>query len=93
MVVPEARIRGIPVIGSKRGGLPEAVGEGDICLPFDAPPDDWAKAVAKYATLEEWLAARGALAPLHANRPAMRHENRLMAWGAVLGEALQPAAE
>ncbi|CAN7512375.1 glycosyltransferase [Aminobacter sp. LjRoot7] len=44
-VASEAHCSGIPVIGSRRGGLPEAVGEGGVVLDYDAPLDDWVETV------------------------------------------------
>lgn len=44
-VVTEAQINGIPVLASTHGGLPEAVGEGGICLPPEAPAAEWEAAL------------------------------------------------
>ncbi|WP_347920271.1 glycosyltransferase [Paracoccus marcusii] len=44
-VASEAHCSGIPVIGSRRGGLPEAIGEGGIILDYDAPLEHWIAAV------------------------------------------------
>jgi glycosyltransferase involved in cell wall biosynthesis len=44
-VATEAHCSGIPVIGSRQGGLPEAIGEGGLTLDVDAPIDDWVAAV------------------------------------------------
>lgn len=44
-VAAEAHINGIPVVGSDRGGLPEAIGPGGIIIPIDAPAEEWASAV------------------------------------------------
>ncbi|WP_435169060.1 glycosyltransferase family 4 protein [Falsirhodobacter sp. 1013] len=44
-VATEAHYSGIPVIGSQRGGLPEAIGPGGLILDIDAPVSDWAAAV------------------------------------------------
>lgn len=44
-VASEAHCSGIPVIGSNRGGLPEAIGPGGVVLDYDAPIEDWAGAV------------------------------------------------
>ena len=44
-VASEAHCSGIPVIASRRGGLPEAVGPGGLVLDYDAPLDDWVVAV------------------------------------------------
>ncbi len=44
-VASEAHCSGIPVVGSTRGGLPEAIGPGGTMLDYDAPLDDWVAAV------------------------------------------------
>lgn len=47
-VATEAHFSGIPVLGSDRGGLPEAVGPGGRVLAHDAPAETWAAAVREY---------------------------------------------
>jgi glycosyltransferase involved in cell wall biosynthesis len=37
----EAQAHGVPVIASRRGGLPEQVGEGGVCVDVHAPLDAW----------------------------------------------------
>ena len=44
-VVPEAQMSGIPVVASKVGGLPEAVGEGGILVDPEASVDAWSRAL------------------------------------------------
>lgn len=44
-VAREALTSAIPVIAAAVGGLPEAVGDGGVLLPADAPPDEWAGAL------------------------------------------------
>ncbi|SCB27359.1 glycosyltransferase [Rhizobium hainanense] len=44
-VASEAQCSGIPVVGSRRGGLPEAIGKGGIILDYEAPVEDWSNAV------------------------------------------------
>lgn len=44
-VASEAHVSGIPVIGSRRGGLPEAVGPGGILINHDGPLSQWVDAV------------------------------------------------
>ncbi|WP_376096305.1 glycosyltransferase [Roseomonas sp. CCTCC AB2023176] len=41
----EAHVNAIPVLASDRGGLPEAVGGGGICLPADSPVPVWRDAL------------------------------------------------
>ena len=44
-VASEAHFSGIPVIGSQRGGLPEAIGPGGITIPIDVGIGKWVNAV------------------------------------------------
>ena len=44
-VATEAHFSGIPVLGSRQGGLPEAIGPGGVTLPADAPTADWVAAL------------------------------------------------
>ncbi|AZO72124.1 MAG: glycosyltransferase [Mesorhizobium sp.] len=44
-VASEAHCSGIPVVGSRRGGLPEAIGAGGVVLDYDAPLEDWVGSV------------------------------------------------
>ncbi len=41
-IAAEAQVSGIPVLASRTGGLPEAVGPGGIILDKDAPIETWA---------------------------------------------------
>jgi glycosyltransferase involved in cell wall biosynthesis len=45
-VVAEAQANGIPVLGARVPGLVEAIGPGGILVEFDAPPSEWAGALA-----------------------------------------------
>lgn len=44
-VASEAHCSGIPVVGSTRGGLPEAIGPGGYVLDYDAPVEEWVAAI------------------------------------------------
>ncbi|MDX8521738.1 glycosyltransferase [Mesorhizobium dulcispinae] len=44
-VASEAHCSGIPVVGSRRGGLPEAIGVGGVVLDYDASLEDWVGAI------------------------------------------------
>lgn len=59
-VASEAHCSGVPVLGSTRGGLGEAIGPGGIALDYDAPLADWVAALramwddpARHAELSE----------------------------------------
>lgn len=60
-VVTEAQFCGIPAVTSDSGGLPEAVGDGGIVIPRDAPINDWITAIqGLYENPQRWadLSAR-----------------------------------
>lgn len=44
-VATEAQFSGIPVLGSNRGGLPEAIGPGGMLVDGDAPVCEWIAAL------------------------------------------------
>jgi glycosyltransferase involved in cell wall biosynthesis len=46
-VVTEAHINGIPVLGSNRGGLPQAIGPGGLTVNAEAPIADWLAALSR----------------------------------------------
>jgi glycosyltransferase involved in cell wall biosynthesis len=44
-VAVEANAHGVPVVASRVGGLPEALGEAGVVLDRDSPPEAWAAAI------------------------------------------------
>ncbi len=81
LVAVEAMINGIPVIGSDRGGIPEALGDAGIVLPLPerltpftrelpAPGEvaPWVEAIIRLWDDEEWYADRS----LHARDESRR---------------------
>lgn len=44
-VATEAQFSGVPVLATRIGGLPEAVGPGGVLIGPDAPPMDWVAAL------------------------------------------------
>jgi glycosyltransferase involved in cell wall biosynthesis len=90
-VATEAQFSGIPVLGSNRGGLPEAIGPGGRVLPHDAPAAVWAAALREYwndPTVYQ-TACEAALA--HASRPAIDPARQIEALAAVLAGSVQDA--
>ncbi|MGW1635595.1 glycosyltransferase [Streptomyces lavendulae] len=62
-VILEAGLHGVPTIGSSRGGIPEAVGDGGIILhPDDA--DGWVQAIETADRADLGAKARAGAAPL-----------------------------
>lgn len=76
-VAAEAHISGIPVVGSDRGGLPEAIGPGGHILSPDAPIEDWAAAVRALWSDEAHYNAVSAAALQHSARSEMNAERQL----------------
>lgn len=46
-VATEAHLSGIPVLGSDRGGLPQAIGPGGLTVAADAPVETWLAALSR----------------------------------------------
>ena len=70
-IAAEAQVSGIPLVASKTGGLPEAVGPGGILLDRDAPTEDWAGAVRHLWEDDEAYDAYSQAALSHAARSEM----------------------
>ena len=68
-VASEAQINGIPVLASDRGGLPEAVGPGGVCLDYDAPIELWAAHLQAMWHDDNYYATLSQRALAHAARP------------------------
>lgn len=68
-VASEAQINGIPVLASNRGGLPEAVGPGGVCLDYDAPIEVWASHLNAMWHDEAYYVTLSQRALVHAARP------------------------
>lgn len=71
-VAAEAHLSGIPVVGSDRGGLPEAIGLGGITLSPDAPIEEWVAAVRRLWSDELYYQAFSEAALRHSERNEMR---------------------
>lgn len=75
-VASEAHCSGIPVVGSRRGGLPEAIGSGGIVLDYDAPLEQWVGAVERLWRDEEHYTELSATAAAFSRRPEMQPERQ-----------------
>ena len=73
-VATEAQINGIPVLASKRGGLPEAVGDGGILVDHDAPIEEWTRALSALWDDPANYAKLSAAALRHGERPEIQPE-------------------
>ena len=91
-VASEAHCSGIPVIGSDRGGLPQAIGPGGVVLPHDAPIDAW---VTQLRRLWEDEAAYGAVSDAalnYAKRPELAFARQHATFLSVLERAVATQA-
>ncbi|HEV8015327.1 MAG TPA: glycosyltransferase [Stellaceae bacterium] len=71
-VASEAQINGIPVLASDRGGLPEAVGPGGVCLDYDASIETWTAHLQAMWHDERYYATLSECARTHAARPGFQ---------------------
>lgn len=76
-VAAEAHVSGIPVVGSDRGGLPEAIGPGGSVVPVDAPIDSWVSAVRALWTDAGHYEATSAAALQYSRRPEMSADRQV----------------
>ena len=83
-VATEAQISGIPVVGSSRGGLPEAVGPGGILLDPEQPIADWAAAVRKLWQGGRHYEKLSAAALAYAERREMSFAYQIDAWESAM---------
>ncbi len=92
-VASEAHCSGIPVVGSNRGGLPEAIGRGGIILSYEAPLDEWTGAIRRLWSDEAEYERLSAAASEFAGRPQLQPARQFAAFVDVLerAEASRPA--
>lgn len=86
-VASEAHCSGIPVLGSNRGGLPEAIGPGGITLPHDASAQDWAKALRQMWDDMDLYDRLSSAAQDFAKRPEIVPESQFMTFLEVIKKA------
>jgi glycosyltransferase involved in cell wall biosynthesis len=79
-VASEAQCSGLPVIGSDRGGLPEAIGPGGVIIPAEADLAGWVAAVRRLWSDKRHHAELSAQARLHAERPEIDPEVQFRAF-------------
>ena len=86
-IAAEAHVSGIPVIGSNRGGLPEAIGLGGVTLDIDTPVAQWAEAVRRLWQDEQHYAKLSEAALHYAQREAMQQQLQVGAIEQILLKA------
>ncbi|RAI03838.1 glycosyl transferase family 1 [Acuticoccus sediminis] len=92
-VASEAQCSGIPVLGSTRGGLPEAIGDGGVTLDYDAPLDAWVGTLKRLWADRTAASALSEAARRHAARPAMDPAHQFATFLSVLEDARRPTLD
>ncbi|PDQ18025.1 glycosyl transferase family 1 [Mesorhizobium sanjuanii] len=88
-VASEAHCSGIPVVGSRRGGLPEAIGAGGMVLDYEAPLADWVAAIRLLWNDSREYARLSAAARTFSERPALNPERQFATFFSLLDKATQ----
>lgn len=73
-VVLEAQVNGIPVVGSRIGGIPEVLGDGGVLVEPSAPPAEWAAAIEQILAVPGARSAMATRALANAARPEFGRE-------------------
>ncbi|MER9581921.1 glycosyltransferase [Mesorhizobium sp. M0276] len=92
-VASEAHCSGIPVVGSRRGGLPEAIGSGGVVLDYDAPFADWVSAVRRLWSDDAEYKRLSAAATQFSERPQMNPDRQFATFMDVLDSARRVGLE
>lgn len=85
-VVIEAQHCGIPVIASRRGGLPESVGDGGMCIDGYLDPERWVQAIASITGNAAHYNKLAAQALAHAGRDDFKPQEAARRFLAFCGE-------
>lgn len=86
-VATEARINGIPVLGSDHGGMPQVIGPGGLVVSVDAPIESWLAAQSQVwddAASHTAFAGRRA----YARRPDIQPETMIARTDKIFGSRL-----
>jgi len=79
-IASEAQFSGIPVIASRRGGLPEAVGPGGILLESDDAVDHWVAALQRLWHDQDYYSELSEKAFQYSTRPALNAAAQYQSW-------------
>jgi len=88
-VASEAHFSGIPVLGSRIGGLEEAIGPGGVLVDPKAPADQWAAALRQLWDDKEYYARLATAARDYSKRPELDRGRQLDALEMALGDAVR----
>ncbi|TIW21546.1 MAG: glycosyltransferase [Mesorhizobium sp.] len=88
-VASEAHCSGIPVVGARRGGLPEAIGSGGMVLDYDGPLDGWVAAVQRLWNDDREYERLSEAALAFSQRPELDPDRQFASFFALLDKASQ----
>ena len=88
-IASEAQFSGIPVVGSNRGGLPEAIGDGGIIIPAEAPANEWAEAIRTIWSSPYEFEKLQIKALSHSAREELCFERQLIQWETAIQGVLE----
>jgi glycosyltransferase involved in cell wall biosynthesis len=91
-IATEAHINGIPVLGSDRGGLPEAIGPGGLTVPAEASLARWLEAFSNIWDDPKRYDAYAQAARDYSRRPDIQPDHILDKLLATLNSAAAPQA-
>lgn len=83
-IATEAQLSGIPVVGSDRGGLPEAIGSGGIIVSAQADAERWAREIDRLWDNDEDWSQLSTKAREYADRDAMHLAKQLEQWESAI---------
>ena len=79
------------MLGSRRGGLPEAIGDGGVVLDYDAPLDDWVSELRRLWSDDAHYGRLSEAALSYAARPALDPDHQFATFLEVLNRAAAAA--
>ncbi|RCS22207.1 glycosyltransferase [Phyllobacterium salinisoli] len=86
-VASEAHCSGIPVVGSRRGGLPEAIGDGGVVLDYDAPLEEWVEVIRRLWNDDREYQRLSQAAKTFSERPQLDPERQFATFLDILDRA------
>ncbi|WP_417809341.1 glycosyltransferase [Thioclava sp.] len=84
-IAAEAHVSAIPVVGSNRGGLPEAIGPGGVILDPDGPIEPWVDAIQRLWSDADHYAAVSSAARTYSQRPELNSDAQIAALLKIIG--------
>ncbi|MEN7536253.1 glycosyltransferase [Aurantiacibacter flavus] len=86
-IASEAQFSGIPVVGSDRGGLPEAIGDGGVVISHEAHASVWADQIRELWTNKEKYKSLRESALTYSRREALSLDRQIDAWECAIEKA------